>query len=155
MSIFNKYANEIAENMAKTLNDVEFTKLFKTASFEKTAGQALEAFKKDVDVASNDGQDLELVYTKHLGTLSKEENTEPGTISKAREYMAGKQLGMALPPAGNLCMDCGDMSPQEVVAAQFVLANLTKIADALDNKGFSKLANIIDETMKSVKRGGK
>lgn len=153
-----QYANEIAESMAKSLGSEEFTKIFKTASIEKEAGVALETFKKDVDVAVSKGTDLELVYTKHLGALQKEENAEPGTINKARAYMAekarGKQPGMAYPEADDECCSM-DSDDKMDVAADFALEHLVKVADALDNKGFVEFAEIIDEALQKVAKKAK
>lgn len=150
-----KYAEEIMTNMTKTLDDKEFTDLFKMAELEKTAGVALEAFKKDVDAAVEAGTDLELVYTKHLGMLQKEENAEPGTITKARQYMAekaaGKQPGMTYPSADDECKSADCMEcPGQTVAAEFALGHLVKIADALDTQGFDVIASIIDEAVEKV-----
>lgn len=148
-----KYANEMIESMAKSLGDEEFTKLFKSASLEKIAGQALDAFKKDADMAVQAGTDLELVYTKHLGALQQEENTTPGTIEQARRYMASKaatpghrQPGQVMPEADDCCMDTG----KEMVAAEFAVEHLVKIADALDKQGFETLANYIDVTIEHI-----
>lgn len=158
-SLMVKYANEIAETMAKSLGDEEFTKLFKTASVEKTAGPVLEAFKKEIDKAILNRTNLELVYSKFVNpemqpNLTTEENKEPGTIVKAREYMSGKAPGMIMPEANDDCMtaDCmeGMMAEDEIVAAEFTLGHLAKIADVLDNRGFNRLANILDETMQKI-----
>lgn len=51
------------------------------------------------------------------------------------------------------CEGCGKMPcvcAQEVVAAEFALNKLVKIADTLDNKGFNSIANILDETMEKL-----
>ena len=157
-SIKNLYADEIARAMAKSLGDEEFTKMFKSASVTKVAGAALEAFKKAVDIAVQAGKDLEGVYTSHQGALTTEENAEPGTIEKARAYMAEKartpmhrQPGMAFPQAADGCVgqDCVE-SQMQMAAAEFALTHLSKIADALDGKGFDKFASIIDEAMKKI-----
>lgn len=158
MSILVKYANEIAEEMNRKLEDKEFTKFFKTASLEKTSGQVLENFKKDIDVAAQNGTDLEQVYSKHVGALAQEDNKEPGTVNEARKYMESKsklpgqrQPGMAFPEADDCC--CGDgtvSSPQEITAVEFTLNKLISIANALDSRGFNKLATIIDDTIKEI-----
>jgi ketol-acid reductoisomerase len=160
-SLLVKNANEIAESMAKSFSNEEFTKLFKMSEFKKLSGQALENFKKAIDVAVQKGTDLELVYTNHLGDLQKEENVEEGTITKARQYMSEKaktpghrQPGMTMPQADDKeCMsdDCMKMAKdQEIIAAEFVLSHLAKIADVLDGHNFKKLANILDETMQKI-----
>lgn len=157
-SLLTKYADEIANEMTKTLENDGFVSMFKQASMEKTAGVALEAFKRDVDVAIEQGTDVNLVYTKHLGLLQKEENVEAGTIEKAREYMASKavtpehrQPGQVMPEADDECMssDCMETMADDktIIAADFALNNLAKIADTLDGQGFEKLASIIDEAM--------
>lgn len=156
-----KYANEIAETMAKSLGDEEFTKLFKKAELTKEAGAALEKFKSEVDAAVMKGINLEEVYSRNLDALQKEENIEEGTILKARQYMSQKaktpghrQPGMTMPEANDDCMtaDCmeGMMAEDEIVAAEFTLGHLAKIADVLDNRGFNRLANILDETMQKI-----
>ena len=163
-SLLIKNANEIAEAMAKTLGDTEFTNMFKTASLEKVAGPVFEAFKVAVDAAVKAGTDLEQVYTTHLGMLQKEENTEPGTIDKARAYMAEKartpghrQPGQSFPQAADAepcmsadCMESMMADDKEKVAANFALSHLAKIADTLDKQGFERLANYIDVTMEHI-----
>lgn len=161
-SLLIKHANEIAESMAKTLGDENFTNLFKTASIEKAAGPTLEAFKKAIDMAVAAGTDLEQVWTKFLGSLQVEENIEPGTMDKARAYMAEKartpghrQPGQSFPQADDECMsaDCMEgmmANDHETIAAEFVLNHLAKIADVLDGRGFDRLANIVDETMQKI-----
>ena len=44
---------------------------------------------------------------------------------------------------------------KDVMARQFLINNLIKIADALDRKGFTRLANIIDETVREVSQPDK
>lgn len=160
-SLKSQYANEIAEAMAKSLGNEEFSKIFKGAELIKWAGAALENFKHDVDVAVQAGTDLEQIYTKHLGALQTEENVEPGTITKARAYMAEKaatpghrQPGQSFPEADDECMssDCMEMmvDDKEIVAAEFALKHIAKIADALDGQGFSRLANILDKAMENI-----
>jgi len=148
-----KYADETMDAMAKILDSTEFKEIYRTASLNKEAGPAFEAFKKDVDAAVVAKTDLELVYSKHVNDLAQEDNTEPGTVQKAREYMTGKgQPGMTMPPqspqADDACADCLDT--KELVAADFTMKHLVKIADALDGKGFASLAGIVDEAIEKV-----
>jgi len=152
MSLKLNYADEIADAMAKLLGDSEYNEIFRTASLQKTAGPALEAFKKDVDAAVVEGTDLELIYSKHVNTLAQEENVEPGTVGAAREYMAekakGVQPGMTVPKADDTCAECLD--PNTLAALNFTIKHLVKIADALDGKGFVELAAVVDEAAEKV-----
>jgi hypothetical protein len=147
-----KYADETMDAMMKILDSTEFKEIYRTASFQKEAGPAFETFKKEIDAAAGLGTDLELVYTKHVNALAQEDNVEPGTVQKAREYMAekakGKQPGMVMPLADDTCAECLDA--KTLAALDFALKHLVKVADALDGKGFVDLASIIDETIQKV-----
>lgn len=151
-----KYADETMDAMAKILDSAEFKEIYRTASLEKEAGAAFEAFKKDVDATVKAGTNLEEVYSQHLDRLEVEENNEKGTIQKAREYMAAaartpghRQPGMAMPEADDTeCAECLDS--QSLAAVEFTLKHLVKIADALDGKGFTNLAGVIDEAIEKV-----
>lgn len=164
MSLRMKYANDIAEAMASSLQDTEFTGIFKAAALEKFAGQAFDAFKADVDaeVAAARAEkraigDLRAIYTKHLPALQQEENTEPGTLNKAQAYMASvaktpggtQQPGTTFPPAADdECVNCDD--PQTTIARNFTIEKLVKLADTLDAKGFIGLASALDETIQKI-----
>lgn len=156
-----KYADEIVDEMVRLLDTPEFKEMEqirRTAALQKEAGPAFEAFKKDVDVAAGAGTDLELVYSKHANALAQEDNTEPGTVQKAREYMAekgrGKQPGLAMPPAtegtlaDDVCAECDD--PRVMAAVEFTLKHLVKVADALDGRGFAELAGLVDEAIEKI-----
>jgi hypothetical protein len=148
--------------MSKYLEDEESMKIFRTASMNKKAGVALETFKKDIDALpepkKEKGAEMEAIYTKHLDALQKEENIEPGTITKAREHMAGTGTpGMGMPPADDKemtekdeeeCVYC--MDEKTSVALDFTVNNLVKLADALDSNGFSGIANLLDEAIEKV-----
>jgi len=161
-----QYANEIAEAMAKTLGDEEFLGIFKKASFEKeAAGPALQAFTNAVNAVKGDAAKIDALWNQHLPALQKEENEMPGTLeaaARAREAAKGGP-GTTIPPAAEdeecmakdeseeeseteTCPVCG----KQRLAADFALGHLVKIADALDNNGFSSLANIVDEAMTKI-----
>lgn len=57
----------------------------------------------------------------------------------------------AINPAENPATVAGNeevaSNPQMSLAADFALKNLAEVADALDNNGFSVLADLVDETM--------
>ena len=151
-----KYADETMDAMAKILDSAEFKEIYRTASFHKEAGPAYVAFTKDVDAAAAAGTDLELIYSKHSPALAQEDNTEPGTVQNARQYMAekgkGKQPGLTVPEPMEAkdaeCAECLDS--QSLAAVEFTLKHLVKIADALDGKGFASLAGVIDEAIEKV-----
>lgn len=147
-----KYADETMDAMMKILDSTEFKEIYRTASLQKEAGPAFEAFKRDIDAAVTAGTDLELVYTKHVNALAQEDNREPGTVDKARQYMAekarGKQPGMTVPMADDTCAECLDA--KTLAALDFALKHLVKIADALDGKGFTDLAGVVDETIEKM-----
>jgi hypothetical protein len=165
-----QYADEIAEAMLKTLDDAEFSSMFKTASLDKIAGAAFTAFKTDIDaeVASRktggQSKDYNEIYTQHLSALEGEENTEPGTITKAREYIStasqtpgARQPGNVMPADDVCACTCKDkVETCEVcgkkVASEFALAHLSKLANALDNRGFNQIADIIDETIEKISK---
>ena len=92
-----KYADEIIEAMANTLNDENFTDMFinKQAAI-KTAGMALESYKKDLAQVS-DENGLNAIWTKHLPLLEKEENTIEGTIQAATCARAEKAQQLGIP----------------------------------------------------------
>lgn len=158
-SLMVKYANEIAETMAKSLSNEEFTRIFKTAANEE--GPALKNFKTAIDQAIQRGEDINLVYNNWLAKL-QEEDGQFGSIEKAKQYMAQKastpghrQPGHVFPEADDECLtaDCMEgmmANDEEKIAAEFTLNHLAKIADVLDSRGFSKLANALDETMQKI-----
>lgn len=102
-----KYANEIAEAMAKTLEDSEFIQ-----TFNKTASE---------DCADCGDSDIMLGDDKET----------------------------------NECPECSYVKDKcqcakDVIAAEFALTKLVKVADALDNKGCQVIANLIDEVMTKI-----
>jgi len=146
-----KYADETMDAMAKILDSAEFKEIYRTASLEKEAadGPLFAAFKKEVD-AQVGKIDLELILSKYV---QKGLEQELGDLAPARQYMAekarGKQPGMTVPTADDTeCAECLDS--QSLAAVEFTLKHLVKIADALDGKGFTNLAGVIDETIEKV-----
>lgn len=170
-----KYANEIAEAMAQALGNEEFTSVFhKQASFKKEAGPALEAYKGDL-ASVTDKSGLEVAWNKHLPALQQEENVEEGTIQAATCAQAAKAQQLGLPgyqvpgcPEAQMAHDesCGcpekmtewegveeeeeEANDQFAIAADFTLGHLAKLANALDNQGFEKMADMVDETMQKI-----
>ncbi len=177
-----KYSNEIAEEMERLLNNKEFVGIFnKTASLDKEAGSALEAYKKDLEAAKDEAA-VKAAWTKHTSALEAEENKEEGAISAAKKAQAAKAKSLQLPgysvPMANdgqhaedegcVSADCSeglmakDTCPEccktecqcskEEKAAEFTLNNLIKIADALDGRGFNTLANMVDDVITKVSK---
>ena len=115
-SIRAKYANEIAEAMAKTLGDKEFSDVFKKEAFITKKAEECECIEN---------------------LLAEEEILEP--------------KGCPLCEAETETEVC-PMCSKEIVAAEFTINHLVKIADALDMRGFKKLADMIDKTAKNIAR---
>lgn len=168
-----QYANEIAEAMAKALGE----KFEKTASFEKVAGPVLEQFKGALLAIKGDAGKVDALWNQYLSLLEQEENEFPGTVEdavRAREEARGGP-GTSIPPAAedagvqeaaDACPVCGrkveeveeseeEMEPlawdgEAVVAADFAMNHLIKVADILDGKGFKNVANLIDEALQKL-----
>jgi hypothetical protein len=176
-----KYANEIAEAMAKSLGDEEFVNLFhKTASIEKEASPEYDEFvKKFKEYQGSPGPGgKENVRDKAEDALKRVKDAkEKATGEKLIKdwYNKEQQAGIKTTPKGQLaeddCMsaDCmegmlaKDCCPEcdkkecvcgkQAVAAEFALNHLVKLADTLDKQGFDVLANMVDEvTLKVAKK---
>lgn len=146
-----KYANEIAEAMAKTLGDNNFTNVFyKQAVLNKEAGPALEAYKRDLENVT-DENGLIKTWNKYLSSIQEEENIEEGTFQDAvcAQAVKARELGIyGYQVPGCSANDAWDQ--KHISAANLTLNKLTDIANTLDNNGFSKIADIIDDTMHKI-----
>jgi len=161
-----QYANEIAEAMAKRLGDDEFLSVFqKSASLQKEAGAALEAYKADL-ANVKDKAGLDAAWNKHVGKVTQEEESlQEMTCLQATKAKELSLPGYATPGCTDdeqraedaeqaadeqhACPEREEM-PAWDIAADFTLAHLAKVADALDSKGFKTLANDIDEIMLKI-----
>lgn len=150
ISVKSHYADEITEAMVNILNDGEFKQIHKTAGFTKEAGPALETFKQELAVSD----DIDGVWTKHLPALQQEENLEPGVLQlavDAKEARA-KELGKPGYTVPRLADDEEMADDNFTVAADFAMDHMVKLADALDNRGFSVLASAVDETIEKISK---
>lgn len=146
-----KYANEIAEEMAKMLGDNNFTNVFyKQAMLNKEAGPALEAYKRDLE-AVIDENGLIKTWNKHLSSIQEEENIEEGTFQDAVCAQAAKASELGIPGYQVPSCPADDALDQKYISASNItLSKLVDIANTLDNNGFSKIADIIDDTMHKI-----
>lgn len=167
-----KDANEIAEAMAKALGDVEFNKIFKSASIEKEAmGPAeteLATFIAKCKAGQADNAAWAAMRNKYFGggegqtalaAELKQAYGEMNADSKINYYIdamdacepaaADDEQMVSECSEGCKCAKCmGDMvDDRTALAIDFAMGHLVKVADALDNKGFSTVAGMIDETI--------
>jgi hypothetical protein len=148
-SLKNKYADEILGAMAEQLGDESFTNLFhKEASLEKEAQGALAAFKAEL-AGAKDKKQVWDVWKKHESAL-QEADRKPGASGNVDEATQARQAklgefgpGETMPPAAD---------DREVIATDFALKHLVKVADALDNQGFDTMANLVDETIEKISK---
>jgi hypothetical protein len=159
-------ANEIAEAMAKALG----------SNFVKTAaGPALMAYQSAL-AGVTDENSLKTLWNKHVDALNQEESTNEALKLQADKASELGFPGYATPMADDVqyadtrCKCCGQeiekqLEPGDVegqpaepaawdakdaVAVSFAIQHLTKIADALDGKGFTAVANLVDETLQKL-----
>jgi hypothetical protein len=166
-------ANEIAEAMAEALG----------SDFVKTAaGPALEAYKADLAKAMDEDA-LKELWNKHMDALNQEESTDEALKLQAVKASELGIPGYATPMADDMqeadcekCEFCGQEVPkkeekpeslpsggeplepmawdaQTTVAADFAIQHLVKVADALDGKGFTAVANLVDEALEKLAKG--
>jgi len=166
-----EHANEIAEAMAKTLGE-NFVK--------QAAGPALEGYKAALGGAEDENS-LKTVWNEFLDALNQEESTNEALKFQAEKARELGLPGYATPMAddatqeADTCALCGQKKEQEpealpsgdeevepmawdaqsMVAADFAMNHLVKVADALDGKGFTVVANLIDEALKRLATGNK
>lgn len=148
-SLKNQYADEILEVMAEKLSDESFVDLFhKEASIKKEAGDALSAFKSEL-AGAKDKKQVWDVWKKHESALQKADR-KPGASGNVDAAVEARQAklsefgpGETMPPAAD---------DREMIAANFVLKHLVKVADVLDKQGFDVMANLIDETIEKVSK---
>jgi hypothetical protein len=164
MSIKNHNANEIARAMTNQLNDASFTSLYKKADDSMFA-----KFKAKVDVVLDNYKQKKIdkpTAKNELVLIRNEVNELPEGRIPILEYIdwAEKQLELAVaPPADDkeiteeekpehteecACMECADKG--SVVAADFAIKRMIKLADALDKTGFSGIAELIDESIEKI-----
>lgn len=118
-----KYANEIMENMVKNLSEATFNEILKVASDKN------EQYCEECECGRKSDEPS---FTKDLELADDEEDYCPEC-----EGLEGEESN---------CMEGLG------VAADFTLDKLLKIATALDNNGYEKLADIIDEAMLKISK---
>jgi len=167
-------ANEIAEAMAEALG----------SNFIKTAaGPALVAYQSALaGIADEDS--LKNLWNRSQDDLNQEESTDEALKLQAAKASELGLPGYATPMADDMqeadcpkCELCGqkikqekepDLMPaggeeaepmawdaQTSVAADFAMQHLVKVADALDGKGFSAVANLVDEALQNLAKNTK
>jgi len=154
-----KYANEIAEAMAKTLGDGEFTSVFLKEADMGRGSPAFTKFVGDFPAAADKETGL-AIWNENSGGFEEEE------VPMAQKMWADK-FGQPVPPVSQaddvqmvedeqlatdpcVCEKEEEADDHFDIAADFTLEHLAKLADTLDRKGFSKIADVIDETMKTI-----
>lgn len=158
-----RYADEIAAAMSQTLENKDFMN-----QFTKTAALSHE---DEVRQAIAQGEKTQCVglYNTYFGggesdsALQLELNDkygEDGAIKVTNELrgnlykICNPGPGESVPPMNandDECPECGDAeAPQLDVAVGFAMEHLVKVADALDGRGFSVIAGIIDEALEKL-----
>jgi hypothetical protein len=158
-------ANESAEAMAEALGS-NFVKI--------AAGPALMAYQSGL-AGVMDENSLKDLWNKHMDALNQEESTNEALKLQSAKAAELGLPGYATPMADDVekCELCGqdilkkDEKPeplptegepaelmswdsQTAVAANFAIQHLIKVADALDGKGFTSVANLVDEALKKL-----
>jgi hypothetical protein len=159
-----KYADEIAESMAKTLGDEEFLRIHRVAFDKKAATPAAEEFYRQLPNANSVSEIDALVakYAPQMSPAEKEQAVEDAE-KKKEEISGSKGPGTTVPEIsdtqfadeGDGCpeSDCNEefaIDPRTLVAIDYTLNHLVKIADVLDKNGFNEIANLIDEASKKI-----
>lgn len=157
--------DEIVESVAKQLGG----DLLKTAS-----GPALEAYKADL-VGVKDENDLINAWNKHMDDLNQEESTNDALklqAEKAKELgIPGYSTPIMNDDKGDEKLDCPEchqevepmpagtdkderpivaLTAEEREAALKTAQYVVKLADAMDQRGCSRVSDILDETLKSL-----
>lgn len=156
-SLKNKYVDEITEAMFEKLADSSFTDLFqKEASLKKEAAGKYESMLvSDISkLKSGDYNDWVAIRNKYFGggdtqtALVSELKTTYGNDLQADEkYDEYRDQVDSLKPQK---ADDQEVDNREVVAAEFTLKHLIKVADVLDANGFEVMAGVLDETIEKV-----
>ena len=165
-------ANEIAEAMAEALG----------SNFVKTAaGPALMAYQAGLaGVVDENG--LKNLWNHHMEALNQEESTDEALKLQSAKASELGLPGYATPMADDMpktdtekCNFCGqeivkkDEQPdplptdgalaepmawdaQTTAAANFAIRHLIKVADVLDGKGFTVVANLVDEALNKLSK---
>lgn len=169
-SLKNKYANDIVEAMMKKLNDESFTDLFhKEASLNKEGvGQYETMLIGDIkNLKGANYNEWVAIRNKWFGggenqsALLAEMKKTYGEMHADEVYNKYNDQVDALEPSAaaddqKACAPKEMANDYEVVAAEFAIKHLIKIADTLDNRGFKDMAGLLDETIEKVaKKKGK
>ncbi len=157
-------ANEIAESLAKILGDEEFNTFYKSAALKIEAGKALDSYKSALSTVK-DKPSLDKAWNDYVDAVAQEE----GTLNEMTKLQAQKAKELGLPgyssPADDMCAhdqegcaeDCE--CPEEckckctdgmMVASNFAIKHMIKLADVLDSKGFEGLASLVDESIQKI-----
>jgi hypothetical protein len=162
-SLKEKDANEIAEAMAKALGD----DIFNTASVDKEAqSDAFNSFHGEIG-DSREYDTLVMAYNKWGPGMSSAE--KESAVNEVEKRSGRRPPGERVPPAaddqpvsdmvqdaktceqGCMCPKCASLvDDQTVVALDFAMGHLIKVADALDKKGFAGVAGMVDETIEKL-----
>lgn len=169
MSLKHIYADEIAAAMASTLENEDFIGQFKkeaAGSHEETLREAIEGGNKEhctlvyntyfsggegdtalqAELSEKYGDDKAMEVTHELrSSLYKVCNPGPGSAFPAAADDDSDGCS-----AEDDCAECGDLDRETGIALAFAMDNLVKVANALDNRGFSTMANIIDEAVEKL-----
>jgi hypothetical protein len=157
-----RYADEIVSAMSQKLESKEFMN-----QFTKIAELSHEEEVRKA-IAQGDRSFCAGVYNTYFGggegdsTLQSElknkygENEAMQITNELRGNLykiCNPGPGESVPPvaADDSCAECGDaQEPKMDVAVGFAMQHLTKVADALDNRGFKTIAKIIDEALEKL-----
>ena len=156
------YADEIATSLYNKLNDEGFLKFYKKAESDVVAKykEKVDAIVKDYE----DGNTDKKTAKNKLVDLRNEVNELPEEREPILEYIdkAEKHLENVITPdmkspkaedgcdhmEEETCSKCADSSV--LVATDFAIKHMVKIADALDQAGFVGISKIIDETINKL-----
>lgn len=176
-------ADEIADAMVKALNSEEFA-IYRTASsisshedriksvvLSKDKSACKDVYDRYFNKGANSadlGNELVLKYGENQA-LEVRESLETSLKNLCKEGMESladdekEEDDEDKKCEGDCeCQSCEDMNKpvqnaRDVVACDFAMAQLVKIADAVDNGGFEEVAGVIDEAIKKLaeKKKGK
>lgn len=161
MSLKIRHADEIVADMVNTLDNKEFTGLFRTASgsheealrdaiSSEDSSRCLDLYSHyfaggegdtalQAELSDKYGDDQALALTKNLRTeLHKICNPGPGSVMPADDK--GEEE----------CKECGDKDHETDIALAFAMNHLVKVADALDGRGFVGIASVVDEAVEKL-----
>ena len=171
MSLKNRYADEIAAAMAKSLEDETFL-----GQFTKEAGASHESNLREAIARGDKEECIGLMNTYFGGgggdtalqaELKANHGSDDEAIKVTNELRSALSAvcesgpGTAVPPMAADdeceeeadCQDCGDadtFAPDTEIALAFAMDHLVKVANALDNRGFAGVAEIVDEAVEKL-----